>query len=88
MSRRYRCTACGNLTRFDVVATRRTREFHHYGLDGELSVEESELLSETIDDVSCRWCASSKAVEVLPPADDVAGTAPGQAAAVDPAAAS
>src|SRR5215469_7120555 len=32
---RYRCDACGNLTRFDVIATRRTREFHHYNLGGD-----------------------------------------------------
>ena len=32
---RYRCVACGNLTRFDVVANRRTRSFHHYSLAGE-----------------------------------------------------
>ena len=33
---RYRCTACGNLTRFDVVSTRRTRAFHHYTVGGDL----------------------------------------------------
>jgi len=83
MADRYRCTACGNLTRFDVVASRRTREFHHYGLDGELKVEESELLSETIDEVSCRWCASPKAVEVVPPGAEL--SAPGEAEPAAPA---
>ena len=51
---RYRCTTCGNLTRFDVVATRRTREFHHYSVGGELIVEQTEPLSEDIESVSCR----------------------------------
>ena len=30
MTNRYRCSGCGNLTRFDVVVTRRTRAFHHF----------------------------------------------------------
>lgn len=65
---RYRCTACGNLTRFDVTATRRTRAFHHYSLAGELSVEDEVVLAETVEEVACRWCGSSRAVEVLAPA--------------------
>ena len=40
MTSRFRCSACGNLTRFDVVASRRTRAFHHFSVGGELSVEE------------------------------------------------
>lgn len=63
---RYRCTACGNLTRFDVVTDRRTRAFHHYSVGGELSVEEEEVLSEQVAEVSCRWCGHGSAVEVLP----------------------
>ncbi len=66
---RYRCAACGNLTRFDVVITRRTRAFHHFSLGGELTIEEEDVLAESVDDVSCRWCGSGGAVEVLPPVD-------------------
>jgi hypothetical protein len=62
---RYRCTACGNLTRFDVVTTRRSRAFHHYTVGGDLSVEDEEVLSETVEEVSCRWCGSGRAVEEL-----------------------
>ena len=40
MATRYRCAACGNLTRFDVTLTRRTRAFHHYSIGGELTVED------------------------------------------------
>ena len=36
---RYRCTSCGNLTRFDVTTSRRTRAFHHFTVGGELEVE-------------------------------------------------
>jgi hypothetical protein len=64
-TRRYRCSACGNLTRFDVTTTRRTRAFHHFTVGGELAVEDEELLSEVVEDVSCRWCGSGRAVEEL-----------------------
>ena len=62
---RYRCTACGNLTRFDVVTTRRTRAFHHYTVGGELDVEDEQVLSEVVEDVSCRWCGTGANVEEL-----------------------
>jgi hypothetical protein len=64
-SSRYRCGACGNVTRFDVVATRRTTAFHHYSVGGELNVEDEQLLSEVVEEVSCRWCGTGRAVEVL-----------------------
>jgi hypothetical protein len=70
MAIRYRCTACGNLTRFDVVSTRRTRAYHHYSVGGELVVEEEQVLAETIEDVSCRWCGSGHAVVALDDSDD------------------
>lgn len=66
MTARYRCSSCGNLTRFDVVATRRTSAYHHYSVGGDLSVEEEELLEERVERVTCRWCgASGDAIETL-----------------------
>lgn len=62
---RYRCRHCGNLTRFDVTATRRTRAFHHYSVGGELTIEESEVLDEQVDSVVCRWCNTSDGIEQL-----------------------
>lgn len=62
---RYRCAACGNLTRFDVVADRQTRSFHHYSVGGELAVEDEEVLHEHVVSVSCRWCGHGDAVEVI-----------------------
>lgn len=62
---RYRCAACGNLTRFTVVATRKTESFHHYSVGGELSIEEEFLLDEQIESVLCRWCGNGNGVEVL-----------------------
>jgi hypothetical protein len=62
---RYRCAACGNLTRFDVVTNRRTRAFHHYSVGGDLSIEEVDVLEETVEEVSCRWCGNGRAIEVI-----------------------
>jgi len=66
---RYRCTACGNLTRFDVVTTRRTRAFHHYTVGGSLTIEDEDLLSEVVEEVSCRWCGNGTKVEELTDAE-------------------
>ncbi len=62
---RYRCTACGNLTRFDVVTDRRAKAFHHYSVGGELTVEDVEVISESVIEISCRWCGHGRAIEVL-----------------------
>ncbi len=71
---RYRCTACGNLTRFDVTSTVRSRAFHHYTVGGELEREDVEILSESIEDVSCRWCGSGRSVVEIS-AEDAAAEA-------------
>jgi hypothetical protein len=63
---RLRCAACGNLTRFDVVASRRTTAFWHYTLAGELTVEEERDLAVQAEEVRCRWCGSAGDVEVVP----------------------
>ena len=64
MAERYRCSACGNLTRFDVETTRRTRAFHHYTIGGELEVEDVTVLDERVEGVTCRWCsATGSAIE-------------------------
>lgn len=70
MSARYRCEGCGNLTRFDVTVTRRTREYHHFSVGGDLEVEDRELLAETIEEVSCRWCGASGTTIATVPLDD------------------
>jgi len=66
---RYRCDACGNLTRFDVTTTRRTRAFHHFTVGGDLKVEDEEVLSEVVEDVQCRWCGSGQSVRSLEEAE-------------------
>jgi hypothetical protein len=71
---RYRCTACGNLTRFEVTTTRTTQAFHHYSVGGELAVEEEHVLAERVDEISCRWCGHGRSVETLGPSDSGDGT--------------
>lgn len=60
---RYRCTSCGNLTRFDVTTVRRTRAYHHFTVGGELSVEDERVLHEDVESVECRWCGAAGRVE-------------------------
>ena len=70
---RYRCTTCGNLTRFEVTTTRRTRAYHHYTVGGELAIEDEQLLGEEVESVECRWCGPAGEVDEHDPA--VVGTA-------------
>jgi ribosomal protein L44E len=62
---RYRCNACGNLTRFDVVRRARTREFWHFSLGGEATVEETETLEQDIERIECRWCGNTDQIEEI-----------------------
>jgi hypothetical protein len=62
---RWRCAGCGNLTRFDVVLSRRTSEFWHVDLAGNATVEESSTLDAALESVTCRWCGRSDAIEVV-----------------------
>jgi hypothetical protein len=74
---RLRCAACGNLTRFDVVARRRTSAYWHYSVSGELTVEGEHDLEAEPELLRCRWCGSERDVEVVaaPGAHVDAGTA-------------
>ena len=76
---RWRCSRCGNLTRFDVVRSRRVSEYWHLDLAGEPRIDESDVVEESVESVSCRWCgADGDAIEVVPrpsaggPTDDPA----------------
>lgn len=62
---RYRCTACGNLTRFDVVETTTVRSFHHFTVGGDLTIEAPETIRHTVESVDCRWCGHGRSVEVI-----------------------
>jgi hypothetical protein len=73
---RLRCAACGNLTRFDVVASRRTTAFWHYTVGGELTVEDEHYLTVRAEEVRCRWCGSAGDVEVVPVLGDPTSAEP------------
>ena len=62
---RLRCAHCGNLTRFDIVRTTRTREFWHVDMAGTPTVEEREVLSEVVEATACRWCGHGDRVEIV-----------------------
>jgi hypothetical protein len=62
---RYRCTACGNLTRFNVVTSRKTKAFHHFSVGGDLNVEDVEVMEESVEEVTCRWCGNGNAIEII-----------------------
>src|SRR3954447_22093455 len=79
---RWRCRACGNLTRFDVVRTTRTREFIHADLAGEQEGEGREVLADVVEQVTCRGCNGLDALQLgdrpnawpaRPPRDPTAG---------------
>ena len=59
---RYRCDGCGNLTRFDVIVSQKTRAFHHFTVGGDLVIEDEEILSRHVDEVVCRWCGHGRSV--------------------------
>lgn len=67
---RWRCAHCGNLTRFDVTRTRTTAEYWHVSLSGDAEVERTDVLAESIDKISCRWCGASDAIEIVAKPDD------------------
>jgi hypothetical protein len=76
---RWRCTLCGNLTRFDVTRSTKVVEYVHLDLGGEPRVEETDVLSETVESVRCRWCNALDQIELVarPGADVADGSAQG-----------
>lgn len=73
---RWRCAGCGNLTRFDVTRSRRTTEFWHFTLAGDHDVEQTSLIEEDVESVTCRWCGRSDVIELVE-RNDVAAQTPG-----------
>jgi len=80
---RWRCTLCGNLTRFDVQRSTRAREYVHVSLAGEPVVEQRELLAETVEQVTCRWCGRADSVEVVPRPGEPGGPGGSEGAGAD-----
>ncbi len=59
----YRCSLCGNRTRFDVFETVRRRRYLHLSLGGEGQTEEEEILERRVEKVVCRYCERADGVE-------------------------
>jgi hypothetical protein len=78
---RLRCAACGNLTRFDVVSSRRTSAYWHYSLAGALTIDAEEELESVAEQIRCRWCQSEQVETIEARA---AGGVPEDAAATRP----
>ena len=51
------------------AGTRRTTEFWHFDLAGEHRVEETEVVEEAVEEVTCRWCGRADAIELVARAD-------------------
>lgn len=62
---RYRCAACGNLTRFDIESVERVRRFWHVDLGGQGRAEAEDHLDVEIVSVVCRWCGAADAIETV-----------------------
>lgn len=62
---RWRCGGCGNLTRFDVTRSRTTTEYWHFDLAGDHRIEDTDVVSEAVRTVTCRWCGRSDAIELV-----------------------
>jgi hypothetical protein len=60
----FRCSHCGNKTRFDVVEVVRHRRYYHYTLGGEAGIDEEEMLSREVESITCRWCDRSDGIEL------------------------
>jgi hypothetical protein len=61
------------------VRSSRVREYWHLDLAGEAGVDETEVVSASVESVVCRWCGADDAVELVPrpeaggPSDDPTG---------------
>ena len=51
--------------RFDVTRSRRTTEYWHFDLAGDHRVEETEVREQSVDEVKCRWCDRTDAIELV-----------------------
>lgn len=74
MTTTYRCRSCGNRTRFDVYELVRRRQFQHFTLGGEVTVEDEELMESDVERVVCRWCGRADQIEAREADDGQSGS--------------
>ncbi|HEX5996549.1 MAG TPA: hypothetical protein VFY84_15520 [Jiangellales bacterium] len=57
------------------------KEYLHFTLAGEPRVEESEVLTEVVERIRCRWCGSDQNIEIVQRVDADGTAADGTGAA-------
>ena len=63
---RYRCKACGNREKFQVIHFKKSTAYHHFTVGGELiEIIEERVHADVIEKVTCIWCANGGDVEVM-----------------------
>ncbi|NNN21130.1 MAG: hypothetical protein HKL80_03905 [Acidimicrobiales bacterium] len=72
---RFRCDACGNITRFDVEVVEHSKAFYHFGIGGELDIEDLKIIDRNVVEITCRWCGHGKAISKFD--DAISVTDPG-----------
>lgn len=69
---RYRCTACGGLTRFRIKRSVLVETYYHQTVAGDIIPETPVVLSDEIISVECVWCGHGKGVEEIERLGDAA----------------
>lgn len=63
---RYRCKACGQREKFEVIRFKKSTAYHHFNLAGELiEILEERVHADVTEKVTCIWCADGGNVEVM-----------------------
>lgn len=62
---RFRCTACGGLTRFSIKRSLLVETYYHQTIAGDIIPETPVVLADEIISVECVWCGHGKNVEEI-----------------------
>jgi hypothetical protein len=53
-----------------VVRNTRAKQYWHFDLAGEHTIEEVEPIADDVESVTCRWCGAGDSVEIVARASD------------------
>lgn len=62
---RFKCTACGGLTRFRIKRSLIVEIYYHQTIAGDIIPETPEVLCDEIVSAECVWCGHGKNVEQI-----------------------
>jgi hypothetical protein len=62
---RFKCNACGGLTRFSIKRSLLVETYYHQTVAGDIIPETPEVLTDEIISVECVWCGHGKNVEEI-----------------------